>query len=120
LSGLCFVLVAAGSWWFYEVRTPTQKTPVIVYLVDTLRADRLGTYGYVARPTSPVIDALAAEGVVFDNAYAPAPWTVPSVASLITSTFPCEHSILSERNTLNLRMGTLAEHLSQIGYFSLA
>ena len=120
LVGLCVVAVTAGAWWFYQVRNPEQKTPVIIYLVDTLRADRLGVYGYTERPTSPVIDALAAESVVFDNAYAPAPWTVPSVTSLLTSTFPCEHGVLSERNVLSPDLKTLAEHLGQIGYFSLS
>jgi arylsulfatase A-like enzyme len=120
LTGLCVVVVAAGAWWLGQIRTPKQNIPVIIYLVDTLRADRLGTYGYGVRPTSPVIDALVAESVVFDNAYAPAPWTVPSVASLITSTFPCEHGVLSERNKLNSNLETLAEHLGRLGYFSLA
>jgi arylsulfatase A-like enzyme len=120
LTGLCVVAVAVGGWWFGQMRTPERNVPIIIYLVDTLRADRLGTYGYAARPTSPFIDALAAESVVFDTAYAPAPWTVPSVASLITSTFPCEHGVLSERTMLNPNLETLAERLGRIGYFSLA
>ena len=53
------------------------RAPIVLYLVDTLRADRLGLYGYTKRQTSPILDALAAESVVFDAAYAPAPWTLP-------------------------------------------
>ena len=52
----------------------------LVVCIDTLRADRLGTYGY-SRPTSPNLDALARRGTVFERAYATAPWTLPSVGS---------------------------------------
>ena len=59
------------------------KTNIILISVDTLRRDHLGCYGY-GRPTSPNIDALAARGMVFENAIAPSPWTLPSHASLLT------------------------------------
>jgi arylsulfatase A-like enzyme len=89
--------------------------PVIIYLVDTLRADRLGIYGYPRR-TSPQIDALARDSVVFDQAYAPAPWTLPSVTSLVTSTFVCEHGAVSNRNKLGPDLPTLAGQLRSVGY----
>jgi arylsulfatase A-like enzyme len=89
--------------------------PVIVYLIDTLRADRLGLYGY-DKPTSPVIDALAKESVVFDSAYSAAPWTLPSIASLYTSRYPCEHGVLRTRFALSPQLPTLAEHLQSLGY----
>ncbi len=60
---------------------------VVLILVDTLRPDHLGAYGY-GRPTSPAIDALAARGVVFENAFAQAPWTTPSIASLLGGLYP--------------------------------
>lgn len=56
-------------------------TPVVVISIDTLRADRLPAYGYVGVET-PAIDALAGDGVVFDNAYSHTPLTLPSHASL--------------------------------------
>jgi arylsulfatase A-like enzyme len=93
--------------------------PVIIYVIDTLRTDRLGLYGY-SRGTSPQIDALAAESVVFDQAYAPAPWTLPSVASLFTSTFPCEHEVLAEKDVLDESLLTLGEVLRRIGYRTAA
>jgi arylsulfatase A-like enzyme len=102
------------------------EVPVIVYLVDTLRADRLGLYGY-DRATSWRLDALAAESVVFDQAYAPAPWTLPSVTSLVTSTFTCEHQMTETMKTWAERktavgpgpaLRTLAERLGEIGYLS--
>ena len=60
---------------------------VILVVVDTLRADHLGLYGY-DRPTSPTLDAWAAEGRVFEHAFAPAPWTLPSFGSLYTGRWP--------------------------------
>ncbi len=62
---------------------------VILITCDTLRADHLGCYGY-GRPTSPHIDRLAAESVVFENAWSAAPSTGPSLSSLLTGRFPDE------------------------------
>lgn len=91
------------------------KINVVIVLIDTLRADRLGCYGY-ARATSPRIDALARESVLFEDASSAAPWTLPSVPSLLTSTLPCEHQILVDGNVLSPRQSTLAERLKRIGY----
>ena len=63
---------------------------VILVVVDTLRADHLGLYGY-ARPTSPNLDAWAKDGRVFDHAFAPSPWTLPSFASIYTGRWPLIH-----------------------------
>ena len=63
---------------------------VILVVVDTLRADHLGMYGY-DRPTSPTLDAWAAEGRVFEHAFAPSPWTLPSFASIYTGRWPLIH-----------------------------
>lgn len=117
--------VGVLGWWLWP-RSPdqigpatgaaTNDVPVIIYLIDTLRADRLGLYGYSRRPVSPEIDALAAESVVFDEAYGAAPWTLPSVASLHTSTFACEHGLNAYGRKLNPAIPTLAEALSASGY----
>lgn len=56
--------------------------------LDTLRADRLGTYGYTRRPTSPHLDRFAAEGVVFETAVSQAPWTRPSHRSMFNGNYP--------------------------------
>ncbi len=121
LSGLsisCLILVAVLAMGGCGDKAPALgDIPVIIYVVDTLRADRLGLYGYV-RPTSPNIDSLAAESVVFDQAYAAAPWTPPSVASLITSTFPCEHRVISSARQLHGSVKTLAQSLLQSGYYT--
>jgi arylsulfatase A-like enzyme len=60
---------------------------------------------------------LAAASVVFEQAYAPAPWTLPSVAALITSTYSCENG-MTERKKLNRAFKTLAERLNGAGYFT--
>src|SRR5689334_1737737 len=59
---------------------------VVLIVVDTLRADHLSTYGY-HRATSPVLDALAKEGAVFENAVSQCSWTQPSMVSMMTSAY---------------------------------
>jgi len=85
------ISIGGSLLWFRSTGTVAVEVPVVIYLVDTLRADRLGAYGYDTRSTSPNLDALAADSVVFEQAYAPASWTLPSVTSIFTSTFACEH-----------------------------
>jgi arylsulfatase A-like enzyme len=65
---------------------------IVVIVIDTLRADHLSSYGY-ARPTSPVIDRIASQGVLFENAIAASSWSLPSHASLITGRYPSEHGL---------------------------
>lgn len=60
---------------------------VVLIVLDTLRADHVSSYGY-DRPTTPSIDALAARGVSFDQVRSSAPWTLPSVAALLTGEDP--------------------------------
>ena len=83
-----------SAWINPKIYATTQKisnTPnVILYLVDTLRADHLSLYGY-HRLTSPHLDRLSRNGVVFENAYAPAPWTLPSIISIFTTLSPVIH-----------------------------
>lgn len=66
---------------------------VVFLLIDTLRADRLGSYGY-ARPTSPNLDAMAASGIRFARVVSQSSWTKTSMASFWTSTYPASHGIL--------------------------
>jgi choline-sulfatase len=63
---------------------------VILILMDAVRPDHVGCYGY-HRDTTPRIDDLARSGLVFDDAVAQAPWTLPSVATILSSTFPSQH-----------------------------
>ncbi|HEX2486184.1 MAG TPA: sulfatase [Myxococcota bacterium] len=74
---------------------PPPRPSVVVILVDTLRADHLGAYGY-ERPTSPVIDALARDSWVFERHVASAAQTVPSTLTLMLSLDPAEHGFFHE------------------------
>lgn len=67
-----------------------EKNNVIVIVMDTTRVDRLGCYGY-SRQTSPNIDELAKDSLVYDRAIAPSSWTLPSHASLFTGKFASSH-----------------------------
>ena len=67
---------------------------VLVLLVDTLRADHLGCYGASPSP-SPNLDRLAARGLVFEQAIAQAPWTIPSVATILTGLHPRSHGVVA-------------------------
>lgn len=88
---------------------------VVVYLVDTLRADHLPLYGY-ERDTAPALVRFARDAVVFDQAVAPSSWTKPSVASLFTSLLPSEHHCGQFYAPLDRSFVTLAERLRQGGY----
>ena len=92
---------------------------VVVVLIDTLRADHLGAYGY-ARPTSPNFDALARDSVVFEHTMAQAAWTKPSVASLMTGRFVHRHGVVSSRDALGGDQKTIAEALGERGYRTAA
>lgn len=80
-----------ACWSVPEITTRRPDGPnLLVISIDTLRADRLGCYGY-ARGTSPNIDRLVARGVLFEEAISAAPWTLPSYASLFTGLYPATH-----------------------------
>lgn len=91
------------------------RKPNIVFIVlDTVRADHLSSYGY-ARPTTPNIDRLARQGVLFENAIAPSSWTLPSHASMFTGLLPHQHGA-NTYSPLDARPKTIAEILQASGY----
>jgi len=98
---------------------PESHPNVIIYLIDTLRRDRLGTYGY-ERPVSPHIDEFAENATVFENAIGQASWTKPSVASVFTGVWPPVHEATHWSRRLPKRFDTLAERLSAVGYETAA
>lgn len=106
-----------------QATRPAQPN-VILLVLDTLRADRLGCYG-CERPTSPRIDAFAASATRYARCEATAPWTLPTHASIFTGRFPIEHGAVSflpekrePRNAYPLSRNetTLAEVLRDAGY----
>jgi choline-sulfatase len=89
--GVIVVVVFAIALLFVtRWANPDNDGPVIVVSIDTLRADRLPAYGY-DQGVAPTIDQLAEDGVLFENAYAHSPQTLPSHASIFTGRLPFEH-----------------------------
>ena len=115
------LLLIAGPWT--ACRTPEPpKHNVVVVLIDTLRRDSLGCYGNPHRP-SPHIDALAAEGVRFDQAISTSGWTLPAVGSLLTGTWPTIHGGVGKNVTLSPirdEVPTAAEVLRAAGFNTIA
>jgi arylsulfatase A-like enzyme len=103
-----------------DARSPTRASGpvhpnIVLILIDTLRADHLGCYGY-ARRTSPTIDRLAAEGAMFEQAIASSSWTVPSTMSLLSSLYEPVHGVDSLQSRYALAHPLLAEVLARAGY----
>jgi arylsulfatase A-like enzyme len=98
---------------------PPAGTPNVVFvMIDTLRVDEVGAYNPEAagRRQTPALDAFADEGVVFDQAFANASWTRPSVASAFTGRFPSSHGAVAKDDALPDAAQTLAELLRAKGY----
>lgn len=91
------------------------RVNILVYLVDALRADHLGCYGY-NRPTTPQIDKFASQAVLFENAQAQSPWTRASVASVFSGLWPETHGAQDREHILSDKTTTLAEILQRDGY----
>jgi len=106
----------ARAFWGAPVITVDEQAPLaIIYLVDTLRADHTGVYGY-PRKTTPELDAFAKDAVVFERAIAHASWTKPSVASILTSRLPAQHRAVQLRDALDPSNPTVARRLAERGF----
>jgi arylsulfatase A-like enzyme len=92
LYTVLFVLVLISAGCGKKTAVPTGPN-IILITIDTLRADHLSCYGY-HRQTSPFIDSIAGESVVFTNAYSTSSWTAPSMASIFTGHYPRSHGVL--------------------------
>lgn len=103
----CLAVLACGR----EGREPN----VIIIGMDTLRPDHLGCYGY-SHQTSPNIDRLAGEGVIFKNTVSQSPWTLPSFGTVFTSLYPSQHGAGTLRKRVRTSFPTLAGILSESGY----
>ena len=89
---------------------------VLLITLDTTRTDRLGCYGS-ARALTPALDDLAGAGVVFEEAYATVPLTLPSHATILTGRYPPEHGLrINGEGVLPADVPTLAELLARRGY----
>jgi arylsulfatase A-like enzyme len=100
-------------------RATPRRPNVLIYVVDTLRADRLGCYGHDGR-TSPRIDDLARSSAVFTHAIAQSSWTLPAAASILTGLLPGRHGAVNPERGLRPDVPTLAETLGAHGYETVA
>ena len=95
---------------------PAEARPdVVLVIIETLRADHVGAWGY-ARDTMPRLGELAAQGTRYEHAIAPSPWTLPSVTSLLTGAPPAVHGIHHADKRLPGSVETVAERLAAVGY----
>ncbi len=101
-----------------DAEAPDGPPNILLILLDTLRADRLGCYGW-ERAHTPHLDRLAARGVRFDDTMSASAWTLPSHGSLFASLFPSQHG-MHERQRLPESATTLAEVLRARGYRTAA
>ena len=103
-------------WADPVITNPQRSRPnVLIYTIDTLRADHASLYGY-PRNTTPFLKKLGASGIVFDDAQTQATWTKPAIASLMTSLYSFTHGIVSDADTIPAGSATLAAQLHNAGY----
>jgi len=125
LATVLVVLIIVGSFLLVNNSQPKdiscEDCNVVLIIVDTLRQDHLGTYGYF-RDTSPNIDKLARESFVFDNAYSSSSWTRSAIASIVSSKSPSETQVYSENKNdfLDDSFYTMQEYYNYKGYKTAA
>jgi len=111
-AGGALLLLGAAAFFCFRRNAPPN---LILVSIDTLRADRIGCYGYQTE-TSPVLDRLAREATVFTRAIVQSPWTLPSHMSLLTSLYPSTHGVGGASRRLGAAVITLPEILREAGY----
>ena len=109
------------SFWFNPlVYVPRLDSPKIILVsLDTLRADHLGCYGY-RRNTSPHLDALTKDGVLFENVYAQSSWTLPSHTSMLFSLNSASHQVYYNDQRIDPSLPSLASLLQKAGFLPYA
>jgi arylsulfatase A-like enzyme len=117
LAGLAVVVIAGAGWLLYVfTASPKEVRHIVLISIDTCRADHLSCYGY-RRETTPNIDAVASEAVLFNHALTPVALTLPAHASMLTGTIPPYHGV---HNNMGYRLGesnvTISESLRREGY----
>jgi arylsulfatase A-like enzyme len=110
---------AAGVGWLVLRSRPSSRNVVLIS-IDTCRADRLSCYGFPRR-TTPNIDAIAEEAMLFENAVSPVPLTLPAHCSMLTGTYPLYHGVHDNlKYHLDKTNITIAEILQGYGYTTAA
>jgi arylsulfatase A-like enzyme len=104
--------------WRLKAQVKQRHPNIILIVMDTARADHLSCYGY-HRKTTPNIDEIAKHGVLYQNAFTPAPWTPPSHASIFTGKYPSHHKTIGKDVSFNTENTSLAEILGEHGYHTV-
>jgi arylsulfatase A-like enzyme len=103
----------------YNSKYDKSEPNIILIVIDTLRADFLSCYGY-PKKISPYIDAMSRKGILFEKVYASSPWTLTSLASILTSLHPFAHHVDDFESVLDDSFDTLPEILRKFGYSTIA
>ena len=112
----CGIALAIAVTLFLSCGRPASPPRnLIVIIIDTLRADELGTMGSPI-PTTPFLDRVASRGVLVERCYTVSPWTLPTIATLHTGLYPSHHGATEPLTALSPDAVTLAEMLSERGY----
>jgi arylsulfatase A-like enzyme len=112
VSVLFYVFQGSGSVKSFR---SLDRPSVILIVLDTARADRFSCYGY-GRDTTPFLKTLCKDATMYSGVIAPAPWTLPSHASIFTGLYPSAHGATWKTRYLDDRFFTLPEYLSERGY----
>jgi arylsulfatase A-like enzyme len=130
--GAGLLVIACAFGWTVRGGIPDARVPdllsrarsargpnLLLVVLDTVRADRLSSYGY-ARPTTPELDAFAHDAIRYERFWSTAPWTLPGHASLFTGAYPMRHGATQEHAFLDRRFATLGEVLRDAGFATFA
>lgn len=112
---LAFLMGALFLLTLKEFSEKSRPLNVLLFTVDTLRADHLGCYGY-SKATSPHIDQLARDGVLCSDTISQSAWTSPGLISILTSLYPPVHKVDSRDSTLSPKIETLPKIMKRWGY----
>lgn len=115
-TAILFFLITGG--FVSQLKAQDSSSPnILLITVDSLRLDHLGCYGY-PKNTSPNIDKLAKEGVLFTQAIAQASWTWPALTSIATSSYPSTHKVRTLDGVLSPEFLTIGKILKSQGYYN--
>lgn len=117
---ICSIVTIADAYIDRKANLPqrnsaTKPPNILLIVVDTLRWDFISAYGF-PHALTPNIDALAREGVLYENAISASPWTTPSHASLFTGQYPSRNGVDGRNIFLDPASKTLADELSRMGF----
>lgn len=116
---IALIVVCGLTWQFFFKHRTAKNYNVILISIDTCRADFIGAYGNSAIST-PNLDSLAKEGILFEHFYSSINTTLPSHASLLTGLYPRNHGVARNAMRLGTQNQTIAEFLKSQGYSTAA